>query len=76
MPNRAFSGHGFAVGQRRRFVSKAASLTMVLDKHAVPLTLSLGKGVRRKRTEGEKRKQKWRGRMLLGQRKRWLNRCK
>jgi len=41
-PNPACSGHGYAVGQRRRFVSKETSLTMLLGKHAVPLTPSLG----------------------------------
>ena len=66
-PNPAFSGHGFAVGQRWRFEGEVASPTMLLG---VPLTPSLGEGQGRKRAEGEKKKQKWRGRMLLGQRKR------
>ena len=44
VPNPACSGHGYAVGQRWRFVSKETSLTMLLGKHAVPLTLSLGLG--------------------------------
>ena len=44
LPNPACSGHGCAVGQRRRFEGKVASPTMLLGKHAVPLTLSLGKG--------------------------------
>jgi len=39
---------------------------MLLDKHAVPLTQSLGKGQRRKRAEGEKKKQKRQGKMVLG----------
>ncbi len=41
-PNSAFSGHGFAVGQRRWFEGRVASPAVLLDKHAVPLTLSLG----------------------------------
>ena len=71
-PNPACSGHGYAVGQRWRFVSKETSLTMLLGKHAVPLTQSLGKGQGwgRKRAEGEKRKRKRRGQVILGWRKR------
>ena len=41
-PNRACSGHGYAVGQRWRFEGRVASPTMLLGKHAVPLTLVLG----------------------------------
>jgi len=41
-PNPACSGHGYAVGQRWRFEGGVASPTMLLGKHAVPLTQSLG----------------------------------
>ena len=41
-PNPAFSGHGYAVGQRRRFEGGVAPPTVLLGKHAVPLTQSLG----------------------------------
>ena len=58
-PNPAFSGHGFAVGQRWRFEGGVASSTMLLDKHAVPLTQSLGArgkgGIRRGRWGCERR---------------------
>jgi len=54
-PNPACSGHGFAVRQSRRFPAKKLSPAKLLDKHAVPLTPSLGKGLRRKRAEGEKK---------------------
>ena len=42
LPNPACSGHGYAVRQRRRFEGEVASLTVLLDKHAVPLTPTLG----------------------------------
>jgi len=41
-PNPACSGHGYDVGQRRRFEGGVAPPTMLLGKHAVPLTRSLG----------------------------------
>jgi hypothetical protein len=41
-PNHACSGHGYAVGQRWWFLGEVASPTMVLGKHAAPLTLTLG----------------------------------
>jgi len=43
-PNPACSGHGFAVGCRWRFCGKVALLAILLDKHAVPLTPTLGGG--------------------------------
>ena len=54
MPNRACSGHGYAVGQRWRFEGKAASPTVVPDKHAGPLTPSLGRRSARKGKKGAK----------------------
>ena len=42
LPNRACSGHGFAVGQRWGVEGREASPAMVLGRHAVPLTQSLG----------------------------------
>jgi len=42
LPNPAFSGHGYAVRQPWRFQAKKLSPAVSLDKHAVPLTLSLG----------------------------------
>ena len=47
-PNPACSGHGCAVGQRWRFEGEVASPTMLLGKHAVPLTPSLGRAEVRK----------------------------
>jgi len=44
VPNRACSGHGYAVGQRWGVEGGVALPAMSLDKHAVPLTLSLGRG--------------------------------
>ena len=42
LPNPAFSGHGYAVGQRWRFEGGVTPPTMLLGKHAAPLTRSLG----------------------------------
>jgi len=43
VPNPACSGHGFAVRQPRRFQAKKLSPAKSLDKHAVPLTPTLGR---------------------------------
>jgi len=48
-PNPACSGHGFAVRQPRRFQAEKLSPAKLSDKHAVPLTQSLGKGWRKQR---------------------------